>query len=207
MQALVQLRLDRMTPEVREVLRAGAVFGQSFWTAGVEALLERKVEDDLAELTVSEIVTKQPESRIAVTTKWMFRQALVRDAAYASILEEDRSVMHLAAGAWLEGVGDVDAGLIARHADAGGDLPRAALLYAKATRQAYTNGAQLETAYELANRGLACGAEGNVRAQLSCSRGRRWRRSSASSTTRSPRPKTPGAWRPRARTCGARRSA
>ncbi len=165
-QALVQLRLDRMTPEVREVLRAGAVFGQSFWTGGVEALLERPVEDDLAELTVSEIVTKQPESRIAGQDEWMFRQALVRDAAYASLLEEDRSVMHLAAGAWLEGVGDVDAGLIARHADAGGDLPRAAVLYAKATRQAYTNGAQLETAYELANRGLACGAEGGVRAQL-----------------------------------------
>src|SRR5204862_5142785 len=30
-QALVQLRLDRMSPTVREVLRAAAVFGQSFW--------------------------------------------------------------------------------------------------------------------------------------------------------------------------------
>ncbi len=98
--------------------------------------------------------------------EWIFRQALVRDAAYASILEEDRAAMHLAAGAWLESVGDVDVGLIARHADAGGDLPRAAALYARATRQAYTNGAQLETALELADRGLACGAEGGVRGQL-----------------------------------------
>jgi eukaryotic-like serine/threonine-protein kinase len=165
-QALVQLRLDRMSPAVREVLRAGAVFGQSFWTGGVEALLERGVANDLVELTQSEIITKQPESRIAGHDEWMFRQALVRDAAYASILEEDLAAMHLSAGGWLESVGDVDVGLIARHADAGGDLPRAALLYARATRQAYTNGAQLETALDLANRGLACGAEGGVRGQL-----------------------------------------
>ncbi len=165
-QALVQLRLDRMSPEAREVLRAGAVFGQSFWTGGVEALLDRAAVLDLAELQQSEILTRQTESRIAGQDEWIFRQALVRDAAYASILEEDRAALHLDAGGWLESVGDVDVGLIARHADAGGDLPRAAGLYARATRQAYTNGAQLETALELADRGLACGAEGGVRAQL-----------------------------------------
>ena len=165
-QALVQLRLDRMSPEAREVLRAGAVFGQSFWTGGVEALLDRDAVLDLAELQQSEILTRQTESRIAGQDEWIFRQALVRDAAYASILEEDRAALHLDAGGWLESVGDVDVGLIARHADAGGDLPRAANLYARATRQAYTNGAQLETALELADRGLACGAEGGVRAQL-----------------------------------------
>jgi tetratricopeptide (TPR) repeat protein len=142
------------------------VFGQSFWTGGVEALLDRPAGADMAELAAAEIVTRQHESRIAGQDEWMFRQALVRDAAYASILEEDRAAMHLAAGAWLKEVGDVDVGLIARHADAGGDLPRAAALYARATRQAYTNGAQLETALDLADRGLACGAEGGVRAQL-----------------------------------------
>ena len=165
-QALVQARLDRLSPSVRQVLRAAAVFGQSFWTRGVEALLDRPAAADLSELQGSEIITRQNESRIADHEEWIFRQALVRDAAYASILEEDRAEMHLSAGAWLESVGDVDVGLIARHADAGGDLPRAALLYARATRQAYTNGAQLETALDLAERGLACGAVGGVRAQL-----------------------------------------
>jgi tetratricopeptide (TPR) repeat protein len=75
-------------------------------------------------------------------------------------------MLHLAAGSWLESVGDADVGLIARHADAGGDLERAAALYARATRQAYTHGALLETALYLAERGLACGAQGGVRAQL-----------------------------------------
>lgn len=170
-QALVQLRLDRMSPAVRQVLRAAAVFGQSFWTGGVEALLDRLATTDLNELQQSELITRQPESRIAGQDEWLFRQALVRDAAYASILEEDRALLHLAAGAWLESVGDVDAGLIARHADAGGDLPRAAVLYSRATRQAYTNGAQLETALDLADRGLACGAVGAVRSQLLLAKG------------------------------------
>jgi eukaryotic-like serine/threonine-protein kinase len=155
-QALVQARLDRMSPALRQVLRAAAVFGQSFWTGGVESLLDRPAGVDLTELQHAEIITRQNESRIAGEDEWIFRQALVRDAAYASVLEEDRAALHLAAGAWLESVGDVDVGLIARHADAGGNLARAAALYARATRQAYTNGAQLETALELADRGLAC---------------------------------------------------
>jgi tetratricopeptide (TPR) repeat protein len=165
-QALVQLRLDRMSPNVREVMRAASVFGQSFWSGGVNALVERDCEFELNELFATEVVARQPDSRIAGQDEWIFRQALVRDAAYASLLDEDRHVLHLAAGAWLESAGDVDVGLIARHADAGGDLERAAMLYARATRQAFTHGAELETALELANRGLACGAQEGVRAQL-----------------------------------------
>jgi tetratricopeptide (TPR) repeat protein len=165
-QALVQMRLDRLSSSVREVLRAAAVFGPSFWTAGVEALVGRAVALELHDLAKAELVTRHDDSRIAEQEEWSFRQALVRDAAYASIVEEDRGALHLAAGAWLESAGDVDAGLVARHADAGGDYERAANLYARATRQAYTNGAQLETALELAERGLAIGAQGGVRAQL-----------------------------------------
>jgi tetratricopeptide (TPR) repeat protein len=165
-QAVVQLRLDRMSADMRRVLRAAAVFGQVFWTGGVAALLDREVSVELAELERNETITRQPQSRIAGEEEWIFRQALVREAAYASILDEDRAELHLSAGAWLESVGDADVGLIARHADAGGDYPKAVGLYARATRQAYSNGAQLETALDLANRGLACGAEGQVRAQL-----------------------------------------
>ncbi len=165
-QAVVQLRLDRISDDVREVLRAASVFGQSFWTAGVKALLGREIDGELYELVVGELVAKQPESRIAGQDEWLFRQALVRDTAYEAIVDEDRAVLHLAAGQWLESVGDVDAGLIAKHADAGGDLERAARLYARATKQAIANGAQLETAMELANRGLMCGAMGTLRVQL-----------------------------------------
>ncbi|WP_437878337.1 serine/threonine-protein kinase [Sorangium sp. So ce513] len=165
-QALVQLRVDRMSKGVREALRAAAVFGQVFWTGGVEALLERPVGAELAELEAGEIIARQVEPRVAGQVQWTFRQALVRDAAYASIVEEDRAALHLAAAAWLESAGDVDPGLVARHAEAGGDKARAALLYARATRGAAARGAALDAALDLATRGLACGAEGTTRATL-----------------------------------------
>ncbi|EYF02811.1 Hypothetical protein CAP_6546 [Chondromyces apiculatus DSM 436] len=165
-QSLVQLRLDRLSPDAREVLRAASVFGQCFWTAGVATLLERSATAELTALEASEIITRQPESRIANHVEWMFCQALVRDVVYASLLDEDRAALHLSASAWLEAVGDVDAALIAHHADAGGDRTRAAVLYAHATHHAITRGAQLVTALELASRGLACGASGELRAGL-----------------------------------------
>ncbi|WP_281180878.1 serine/threonine-protein kinase PknK [Chondromyces crocatus] len=165
-QALVQLRLDRLPTDAREVLRAASVFGHAFWTSGVEALLARPIDTELSALEASEIITRQPHARIAGQVEWMFSQTLVRDVVYASLLDEDRAALHLAAGTWLEAAGDVDAALIARHADAGGDLQRAAALYAQATHHALLHGAELVTALELAHRGLACGAEGVLRTQL-----------------------------------------
>src|SRR6185369_7450902 len=98
-QAVVQLRLDRMSPDVRRVLRAAAVFGQVFWTNGIQALIDRDCSVELAELERNETVTSQPQSRIAEQDEWIFRQALVREATYASILDEDRTEIHLAASA------------------------------------------------------------------------------------------------------------
>ncbi|MBI4703613.1 MAG: protein kinase [Deltaproteobacteria bacterium] len=165
-QALVQARLDRLAPDVKEALHAAAVFGPSFWTGGVSALLERDVSEDLVQAEQHELVARQPGSRVAGQDEWLFRQAVVRDAAYESLLEEDRGALHLAAGAWLEAAGNVDLGLIAGHYHAGGDRERAAALYAAATRQALSSSAHVLTVLELAQRGLECGATGGERAQL-----------------------------------------
>ena len=165
-QAMVQLRLDRLHKNVREVVRAAAVFGQTFWTGGIVALLDRDVDGDLQAAEKGEVIVKQPSSRVAGQTEWTFRQSLVRDAAHTSLLDEDRKALHLAAGEWLEGVGNVDLGLIAHHFEVGEDLDRAAEIYARATQQALANFGQMETALELAARGLECGASGGERAQL-----------------------------------------
>ncbi len=165
-QALVQLRLDRLSRSVREAVRAAAVFGQTFWTGGVAALLDRDVADDLAVAEKEEVIIKVDTSRVAGQDEWLFRQALVRDAAHASLLEEDLRASHLAAGEWLESAGNVDLGLIAHHFELGGDRDRAASLYARATQQALANFGQMEMALELAKRGLECGASGGERAQL-----------------------------------------
>src|SRR5205807_1262272 len=121
---------------------------------------------DLATAEKEEILLSQPSSRVAGQGEWLFRQAVVRDAAYASLLDEDRRDLHTRAGEWLEGVGSPDLGHIAYHFHVGGDLARAASLYARATLQALASFGQMDTALELARRGLQCGATGGERAQL-----------------------------------------
>src|SRR5690606_31389629 len=85
-QALAALRLDRLPAGVREVLRAASVFGQCFWSGGVAALLDREVSDDLERAEREEIIIAQPTSRVAGEKELIFRQALVRDAAHASLV-------------------------------------------------------------------------------------------------------------------------
>ncbi len=165
-QAMLQMRLDRMPKTDREIVRAASTLGAIFWTGAVSGLVQRDVAEELSELERQEIFTRQPASRISGETEWTFRHPLLREAAYVSILEEDRTEMHRFAATWLESKGDVDVGLIAQHADAGEDFDRAAKLYAKATYQALSSGAHLETALELAERGLDCGPPDSVRAEL-----------------------------------------
>jgi tetratricopeptide (TPR) repeat protein len=96
----------------------------------------------------------------------MYRQAVVRDAAYASLFEEDRRTLHLAAGSWLDAVGIADLGVIAGHYELGGDREQAARAYARAAHQALYNFGQIQNALVLADRGLGCGATGVERAEL-----------------------------------------
>lgn len=165
-QALVQTRLDRLDPQVQETLRAAAVFGQAFWTGGVAELLERSVQQDLEQAEGAEIVFRQPTSRIAGHEEWMFRQALVREAAHASLLEEDRKALHLAAGRWLETMKIADLGVLGSHYEQGGELAKAASAYVQAAQRALANFGEIQSALQLAERGLACHAEGEERAQL-----------------------------------------
>ncbi|MEM1029769.1 MAG: protein kinase [Myxococcota bacterium] len=166
-QELVQRRLDQLAPEVREVLQAAAVFGDTFWSGGVGALLDR--DDPLEALAVLEredLIVVQPESRVVGQSEYLFRQTLVQDAAHTSLLEEDRGRLHLAAGGWLEASGSADLGLMAHHFELGGDRDRAASLYARATQQALANFGQMDSALFFAQRGLHCGADHGERAQL-----------------------------------------
>ncbi|WP_437985241.1 protein kinase domain-containing protein [Sorangium sp. So ce117] len=65
--AMVQARLEALDPEARRVLRAASVFGQSFRSAGVAALLggaDAEVAVRLAELVEREVITpRRPPGR------------------------------------------------------------------------------------------------------------------------------------------------
>lgn len=163
-QAVIQARLDQLPEQQRQVVRAASVFGRQCWTDGVSALLDRDCEADLDALAAAEILAKQDSSRIEGQTEWAFPQNAVFETAYTSLVPRDREVLHRSASEWLLIAGEEDIGSIARHAEAGADKGRAAVLYARASSQAYANG-QLDAALDFAERSIACGEDSIVRAQ------------------------------------------
>ncbi len=167
--AMVQARLGAFEADARRVLRAGSVFGQVFWRGGVTALLggdaELPVDAWLAMLVEREVVTARDGCKFPGEQEYSFRHALVRDAAYSLLTDEDRALGHRLAAAWLEAAGEPDAATLAEHFERGGEPGRAVLRYLQAAEQCL-QGNDLAAAIDRAARGIACGAEGSVLAAL-----------------------------------------
>jgi tetratricopeptide (TPR) repeat protein len=167
--AMAQARLDALGAEDRGLLRAASVFGETFWEGGVAALLgasgpASRLRERLDALADREVLVRRDESRFAGERELSFRHALLRDSAYAMLSGDDRALGHRLAGAWLEARGEGDALVLAEHFERGGEGGRAAAHYARAARQAIAGGDP--ACVGRAERGLACGAEGEVRWEL-----------------------------------------
>ncbi|MEZ4299491.1 MAG: protein kinase [Polyangiaceae bacterium] len=167
--AMVQARLEDLDPESRRLLRAASVFGQSFWEGGVIALLGGKrtaaMSASLATLVDRELLFRRGESRFPAEIEYNFRHALVREAAYGMLTDEDRTLAHRVAGEWLEAHGDGDAAVLAEHFERGQEPERARGWYAIAAEQAL-GGNDLALVIEAAERGVRCGARGEEFALL-----------------------------------------
>lgn len=160
--AVVEARLETFDPEDRRVLRAASVFGQFFWPRAVAAVLGEAdpalVASRLTALAEREVITRRHAGRFADEPEYAFRHSLLRDAAYATLVDDDRAVAHRAAATWLASSGEGDAGVLASHFEWGGDPAKAAEAYARAA--AHTLEANdFALAIELAKRGLALGPE------------------------------------------------
>jgi eukaryotic-like serine/threonine-protein kinase len=160
--AMLQARLSRFSPEARLVLRSASVFGERFWQGGVRELLKGFGEQDTAEralvqLMDAELVTRERSSRFPDELEFSFRHALVSDAAYGLLAEEDRKSGHANAGRWLEARGETDAVVLARHAEGSGDGERAIVYYTRAAEQSLGQ-YDFEQALIRAQKGVACGA-------------------------------------------------
>ena len=164
--AMVQSRLEAMEPEARRVLRAASVFGQVAWVGGVTELLGGPVHAHearhwLAALEAREVISRRSESRFSGEPEYIFRHALVREAAYAMLTEADRLLGHRLAGQWLESVGESDASLLAEHLEQGGQSERAVPWWLQAAESAL-DASDFDAASERAQRGIACDAEGEA---------------------------------------------
>jgi eukaryotic-like serine/threonine-protein kinase len=193
---MVQARLEALEPEARRVLRAASVFGQTFWRGGVVALLNgtrasevpsgmrpsageneaAQVTSWLDELAVREIVTRRDHPKFRSEVEYVFRHAFVAEAAYSMLTDKDRTVGHKLAAQWLEKMGESEPVVLAEHLERGGEPKRAVTFYRRAAAQAL-EGNDLEACLARADRGIACGAEGEGlgRLLLRKAEAHRWR--------------------------------
>jgi tetratricopeptide (TPR) repeat protein len=88
-------RLDRLAP-VREVAQSGSIIGREFsyeLLSEITDLPKEKLDDGLAELCRAELVFCRGTAPVAT---YVFKHALVRDAAYAGLLKSRRVQLHAA---------------------------------------------------------------------------------------------------------------
>ncbi len=154
--ATVQMRLEALPDAARRTLRAASVFGKAFWVGAVSSLVGRSldavdIQEWLELLVEREVVTPRYRSRFPGEVEYVFRHALVADAAYAMLPPEDRARGHLAAGAWLADAGEPDKLALAGHFEKGGDAVRALEWYRLAAADAI-DGNDFETALEAVSR-------------------------------------------------------
>ncbi len=157
--AMIQARLEALDPESRRILRAGSIFGQTFWSGGVGALLvagERtaRVDEVLDALAERELVARRAASRFPGEQEHTFRHGLVRDAAYATLTAEDRRLGHRLVAGWLERAGETDPLALAEHFELGGELDAASERWLATAHQAL-DANDLPSAIERAARAAA----------------------------------------------------
>lgn len=161
---MLQSRLSRLDPRARQILRAASIFGERFWSRGVRALAGA-CDDEIAEwlrlLVEAEIVVASPKSRFPGDVEHHFRHALLREAAYRLLTEEDRAFGHAAVSRYLEGAGESDPLVIAEHAQQGGDRARASRFYLSAASLSWERH-DMDGVLAQVERCVACGASGEA---------------------------------------------
>jgi class 3 adenylate cyclase/tetratricopeptide (TPR) repeat protein len=106
-QALLAARLDALAGIERSVLQRGAVIGEVFYSGAVTELAPEDarhlVPSSLTLLSDKEFITTE-ESTLAGNDAYGFHHALIRDAAYGSVLKRARADLHERFAAWLQRV-------------------------------------------------------------------------------------------------------
>ncbi|MEI6364006.1 MAG: hypothetical protein WCP95_17960 [Actinomycetes bacterium] len=131
--------MDRLADDDRRTLLAAAVLGQQFEGILVDHVIGAEATASLARLVDAEFIQHLGGGEAAWSV-FEFHHALVRQAAYGSLLKKERQSLHLRAAQALEesNVGrtnDISA-TIGRHHAEGGDAARAVPYLLQATRSA-----------------------------------------------------------------------
>jgi tetratricopeptide (TPR) repeat protein len=161
--------VSSLDPSAKQVLRAASVFGSTFWRAGVLELVggpERAamVDAALGTAIARGLVVASPRNSLPGDTEYVFRQGLVREAAYAMLTDDDRTLGHQLAAEWLSQHAAVSPVALAEHFARGGEPTRAADAFVRAAEQAL-DANDFDTALERIQAALSHGASGQQLAQ------------------------------------------
>lgn len=153
-QGIVQARLDRLEPELREVLTHAAVVGRTFWQGAVDHLRRAgattrtgaSVEATLGGLRRRRLVRVREPSTLQGEREMAFADAATHEVAYEMLSAKLRRALHLEAAAWLDRRAEtgVAVALLAVQYDRAGDAARAASAFARAASRAMSFGENAE---------------------------------------------------------------
>ncbi len=150
--ASLMARLDRLG-SAKEVAQIGAAIGREFSHALLTAVVskpERELNSSLDRLITSGLLFRQG---VPPHASYLFKHALVRDAAYGTLLREPRRALHARIAETLEDqfvdIVKNHPELLARHCTDAGLIEKAALLWGKAGRRSLERSALVEAVEQL----------------------------------------------------------
>jgi hypothetical protein len=151
--ASLMARLDRLGPAAREVAQAGAAIGREFGYELLACIIDlpapqlREALDRLSGAGLVFVRGTPPEA------SYLFKHALVQDAAYGSLLRGRRQSLHRRIAAALEErfpeIVAAQPALLAQHCQAAGLVEQAVGYWLKAGQQALARSAMVEAIAQL----------------------------------------------------------
>jgi hypothetical protein len=157
LQASLMARLDRLG-RAKEVAQVGAALGREFshvLLAAVVGKPETELQAALDRIVASGLLSRQG---VPPHATYLFKHALVQDAAYGTLLREPRRALHARIGDTLESdfadIAESQPEVLARHCTEAGLIEKAAGLWGKAAQRSVARSALVE-AVEQFRRALA----------------------------------------------------
>ena len=150
--ASLMARLDRLGP-AKEVAQIGAAIGREFSHALLAAVVrkpEAELNSALDRLIEAGLLFRQG---VPPHATYLFKHALVQDAAYGTLLREPRRALHARIAETLESqfaeIAENQPELLARHCTEAGLIEKAAGLWGKAGQRSLERSALVEAAEQL----------------------------------------------------------
>jgi predicted ATPase len=151
--ASLMARLDRLGP-AKEVAQIGSAIGREFSHALLTAVVrkpELELGSALDRLIGAGLLFRQG---VPPNATYLFKHALVQDAAYGTLLREPRRVLHARVAETIESefaeIAESRPELLARHCTEAGLVEKAAGLWGKAGQRSLARSALVEAAEQLA---------------------------------------------------------